>query len=178
MAGLRERIGSGVLKQKLKTFTRETRVCNLKSAETALILFDAMDAESFPVVKSFMRTLEKDGISCQAYSYVNQKEIPQELLLQDHFQVLTRSDINWYHKPQGEIAEQFYRLQADLLVDFNRHRPLVLQYLTRLSRARFKVGCYTEMKNDFDLMISLKEEDNAAFLSEQFLHYLGMLNPA
>ena len=48
----------------------------------------------------------------------------------------------------------------------------------QLSPARFKIGTYTEEKNDYDLMIQLGEKEDMAYLSEQIRHYVSMLNPA
>ena len=73
--------------------------------------------------------------------------------------------------------DSFFKQDPDILVDFSQGLPLELQFLVQLSPARFKIGCFTEQKNDYDLMINLTEQDDMAYLSEQIKHYVSMLNP-
>ena len=80
-------------------------------------------------------------------------------------------------KPSGEAVEAFYDADPDLLIDFTPNLPLELQFLVQLSTARFKVGCFSEEQNDYDLMISLNDNTEMAFLAEQFKRYIAMLNP-
>jgi len=63
------------------------------------------------------------------------------------------------------------------LIDFNTTYRLENRFLVELSPASFKIGCFTEEKNDYDLMIKLPDDNGMAYLSEQFKHYIAMLNP-
>jgi len=69
MAGLRETIGNRVLKNKLKSFQRETRVHNFKTAESAVVLFDAAKKDAFKIIWEFRGFLMDKGISCIVYGY-------------------------------------------------------------------------------------------------------------
>ena len=177
MAGLRETIGKRVLKNKLKNFRRETHVHNFKTARSAVILFDAQINNSFKVVWDFRGFLKDNGIDCTIYGYINQKEIPPDMLFWKDVHVITRSNLNWYSRPGGEAVELYYKEEPDILIDFNRIQRLELQYLVHLSSAKFKIGCFTEEMNDYDLMINLSEQDDMSYLSEQIKHYVAMLNP-
>jgi hypothetical protein len=177
MAGFRENIGKRILKNKLKGFKRETVLHNFKTADSAVILFDASTPNAFPAIKEFREFVEKNGIKCSVYGYVPQKEVPQEMLFWKNFFFITKSDLNWYMKPSGEAVDSFFNEDPDILVDFTQELLLEVQFLVQLSAARFKIGCYTELKNDYDLMINLTEQDDMAYLSEQIRHYVSMLNP-
>lgn len=178
MAGLKENIGKRVLKKKLKGFERYRHVHNFVTAKSAVILFDTSDPDSFPVIKAFRKFLETKGLLCNVFGYVQQKETPQELLFQKNFSFISKSDLNWYLKPSGETVDAFFSLTPDILFDFTREVPIELQFLVKLSKAQFKIGCYTEEENDYDLMIKLTDQNNAEYLSEQFKHYVAMLNPS
>jgi len=177
MAKLNEQIGQKVLKRKKRAFSREIKVHNFETAKSAVILFDTGDPGSIKVIKEFKKFLEGENIRCSTFGYVDQKEIPQELLFLKDYAFITRKDLNWYLKPSGEAVDAFFATDPDLLLDFTPNLMLGLQFLIQLSSARFKVGCYTEEDNDYDLMINLTENQTIAFLAEQFKRYIAMLNP-
>ena len=177
MAGLRENIGWNILKRKLKAYSRDTVVHNFETAKSAVIVFDTSTPNAFPAIKEFREFVEKCGLKCSVYGYVPQKEVPQEMLFWKNFFFVTKSNLNWYMKPSGEAVDSFFNQDPDILVDFSQGLLLELQFLIQLSPARFKIGCYTEQKNDYDLMINLTEKDDMAYLSEQIRHYVSMLNP-
>jgi hypothetical protein len=152
-------------------------VHNFETAKTAVMVFDTSAPDAFPAIKEFREKLEQSEVTCSVYGYVPQKEVPQEMLFWKNFFFITKNNLNWYLKPSGEAVDSFFSEDPDMLVDFSRGMPLELQFLIQLSPARFKIGCYTEQKNDYDLMIQLREQDDMAYLSEQIRHYVSMLNP-
>lgn len=166
-----------MLRRKLKGFRREVRVHNFTTARSAAVLFDASEPDCFPVIKDFRKFLEKQDIKCKVFGYVPQKEIPDEMLFWKNYTFITRKDLTWYLMPRGEGADLFYSQDIDLLIDFTRDVPLELQFLVRLSGARFKVGCFTEEENDYDLMINLTGKCDIGYFAEQVRHYITMLNP-
>ena len=177
MTGIREQIGRRVLKRKLKNFKRDTHVFNFVTAQSAVIIFDAQIINAFHIIKEFQVFLKENGIHCTVFGYLNQKEIPQDMLFWKDIHVITRKDLNWYLLPVGEAMELYQREDPDLLIDFSTTHPLEVQFLVQLSPARFKIGCYTDEKNDYDLMINLSTKNDMAYLSEQIKHYVSMLNP-
>ena len=178
MAGLKENIGKRILKKKLKAFERFRHVHNFETAKSTVILFDTTDPDTFPAIKSFRKFLESKGLQCSIFGYVQQKETPQELLFLKNYSFINKRDLNWYQKPSGEVVDLFFSLNPDILFDFTKEVTLELQFMVQLSKAQFKIGCYTEEENDYDLMINLTKQDDAAYLSEQFKHYVSMLNPS
>ena len=177
MAGLREAIGNRVLKNKLKSFQRETRVHNFKTADSAVILFDAAKKNAFKIIWEFRGFLMDKGVSCIVYGYINQKEIPPDMLFWKDLHMINKGNLNWFLQPKGESVELYKQEDPDLLIDFNTDHRLELQFLVQLSPARFKIGCFTEEKNDYDLMINLSGQDDMSYLSEQIKHYVSILNP-
>ena len=177
MAGIREAIGNRVLKNKLKSFQRETRVHNFKTAKSAVILFDAQKKDAFKIIWEFRGFLKNKGISCTVYGYVNQKEVPPDMLFWKDLYMINKSNLNWFLQPKGDSVELYKQEDPDILIDFNTNHRLELQFLVQLSPARFKIGCFTEEKNDYDLMIKLSEQETMSYLSEQIKHYVSILNP-
>lgn len=177
MVKLKERLGNEILRRKKKGLSRDICVHNFKTAKSAIILFDTGNSRSFKIIKDFQKFLESENIKVNIFAYVHEKEVPQELLFLKNYAFITKKDLNWYLKPSGEAAEAFHALDPDLLIDFTPYPLLELQFLVQLSTARFKVGCFTEEMNDYDLMISLDDNYEIGFLAEQFKRYIDMLNP-
>ena len=177
MANIRKVIGAQVLKKRRKRFSRQVVVHNFETAHTAVILFDTSEDQAGTVIRDFVKFLKEQGISPKAYGMVMQKEIPQEMLFWKEYSFITRSDLNWYKSPKGNVCDGFFAVNPDILFDFTREQSLEIRFLVELSNAAFKVGCFTEAENDYDLMINLGEQYDMAFLSEQFKHYISILNP-
>jgi hypothetical protein len=175
---LKENIGKRVLKRSKKGIQREVCVHNFNTARSAVILFDTGETDSFRVIKDFRKFVEGKGIRCSAFGFVNQKETPQEMLFWKNYSFITRKDINWYLKPGGEVVESFFSKDPDMLIDLTTSFPLELQFLVQLSTARFKIGCFTEQENDYDLMINLTGRCDVGFFVEQIIHYISLINPA
>lgn len=178
MAGLRESIGKRILKNKLKSFHRDTRVHNFKTAKSAVILFDGLKEDAFKIIWEFRGFLKDKGIDCTIYGYVNQKEVPSDILFWKDLHIISKSNLNWYFQPRGEVAELYNKEDPDMLIDFNTAHRLELKFLVDLSPARFKIGYFTEEKNDYDLMINLPEDSDMSYMAEQIKHYVSILNPA
>ncbi|MBN1132970.1 MAG: hypothetical protein JXR52_01265 [Bacteroidales bacterium] len=178
MSKLSNYIGYCILKRKKKKTVRETQVHNFKTARSAHIIFDASSAEHFPVIKDLRKYLKSFDIESRAIGLVNQKEVPSQLLFWDKFDYITRKEINWYKKPKGKVAESFLMDSPDILFDLTINPSLEVQFLVQLSKANFKIGCYTEEENDYDLMIRTDRKGDTRYFVDQIKHYVNMLNPS
>lgn len=175
---IRSNIGKRILRKKSKDLNRKTVVQNFQTARSAVIIFDTAIPGSLQEVKSFRKKLAEGGISCDVFGYVNQKEVPSEMLYWDNFAYITRKDLNWYYKPTGEVAGKFYSLRPDILFDLTFDHSLPLSFLIYLSPAKFKVGCFTEEENDYDLMINQGKQCQMSYLIEQIQHYIHIIHPS
>ena len=73
------------------------------------------------------------------------------------------------------MIDDFISIKLDVLLNIALKQNLVLDYITLLSKARFKVGCSPEENNYFDLNINIEENDDALFLAKQQIFYLAQL---
>lgn len=178
MNGLVNNIGERILWKKRKQLERSTQVHNFETAKTAYIIFDTAMENAFPVIQEFRKFLSTQNISSRTIGIVDQKEIPSELLMRKNYSFVTKKDKNWFKQPKGEVVEKFMEEEPDILFDFTFHPPLEVQYLVQLSRAAFKVGCFTEESNDYDLMINPSKECKLDYFVEQIRHYIGILKPS
>jgi len=179
MSQFSQNFGKSVLRKRMKNTMRNKTAQNFKSANSATIVFDALIPESFPVVKEFSKYLKENGIKTKIIGFVTQKEIPQEMLLWANFDFITKKELNWFGKPVGPVAEDYFTSEPDILFVFSFAQNLSLDFLSQLSLAKFKVGCFTEANNDYDLMINPPGgKCDLEFLPEQVKLYINMLNPS
>jgi hypothetical protein len=89
---------------------------------------------------------------------------------------ITPGDLNWLGFPRSRSSGDFVETEFDLLLNIALEQNLVLNYLTSLSRAHFKIGWSPDEKNFFDLNINIKGKEDALFLAKQQIFYLRQLN--
>lgn len=89
---------------------------------------------------------------------------------------LTVRDINWWGLPKPEKTEDFLNIQFDILFNIATQQNLILDYLTLISKAKFKVGSTDNESNFFDLNINIEKKDDAIYLVKQQIFYLVQLN--
>ena len=179
MSQFSQNIGKRMLRQGLKKINRNKAAQNFKSASKVTIVFDALIPDSFSVVKDFSKYLKEYGIKTKVIGFVTQKDVPQEMLLWANYDFITKNELNWYGKPGGPVAESYFASEPDILFVFSFTRNLSMDYLSQLSLAKFKVGCFTEDTNDYDLMINPPGgKCDLDFLTEQVKLYINMLNPS
>jgi len=179
MTRLGKKIGYWVLRKRFSKVNRDKCVQNFDIASKAVIVFDTMLPDCFPPVKEFVKYLKKKNISTYVLGYVSEKEIPHEMLLWPDIEFLTRKDVTWYGAPKGEIADCYFGKRPDMLFIISFTENLTVEYLTRLSEAKFKIGCFKEEENDLDLMINPAGKNyEVGYFLEQVKHYVNMLNPS
>jgi hypothetical protein len=88
---------------------------------------------------------------------------------------LTVKDLNFWGLPKLELISDFLNIKFDILLNISLNQNLVLDYITLLSKARFKVGWSPEENNYFDLNINIGEKQDVMFLVKQQIFYLAQL---
>jgi hypothetical protein len=89
---------------------------------------------------------------------------------------LTIKDLNWLGFPKPEKTDDFSSIQFDILFNIASKQNLILDYLTIISKAKFKVGNGAEDSNYFDLNINIGKKDDAIYIVKQQIFYLAQLN--
>lgn len=90
--------------------------------------------------------------------------------------ILTRKDLNWCGLPKPGPVDEFMNTEFDLLLNIAMKQTLQFDYVTAVSKARFKIGWSPEENNFFDLNINIKGKPDALYLARQQIFYLGQLN--
>ncbi|MBL0309234.1 MAG: hypothetical protein IPP77_06025 [Bacteroidetes bacterium] len=145
----------------------------MSNAKEIGILFDYSSPENERVVIKFAEELKSRGKQVEIFAFSNNKEtVPASGV-----QLLNKADVNWAQIPEGEVTDSFIRKDFDLLLCcFIQSNP-TLEYIARISHAKWRVGIYSPDKTDYyDLMVHLEAGKDLASLIEQIEHFLNQIN--
>ena len=94
-----------------------------------------------------------------------------------NFEAICQKDLNWYRIPQGNTVQNFMAEEFEIIIDLTLEDRLPIQYILAKSRARFKVGRWSESnKRILDMMIDMAGSRSLPQLIQQVHHYLLMVN--
>lgn len=167
---LKSKLANRILNSKLKALSRNKKVFNLDSAQTAGILWESDQEASFRKLESELRN---SGVKTSGLCYFPTKKavIPQGI------NGFTRKQASWWLEiPKARVAEDFIQQKFDVLIDLSRQQSFPIVYLTALSNAAFKIGYSGNAANYFDWNIEFAEQPEASQLAEQILYYLKRIN--
>ncbi len=152
---------------------------NLALARKVAIVYVATDEKAFTHVKNYVKRVKEElGISqIMALGLCDEKSLPHYLHPRLNFEAITLKDLNWYRIPQGNTVQNFMADEYEVLIDLSLEDRLPVQYIVAKSRARFKVGRYSESnKRILDMMIDMAGSQSLSQLIQQTHHYLLMVN--
>lgn len=158
VSNLRTRIGEYLLNRELKKNKRSPIVCNINKAKKIGVIFNASLSLNFEIIKEFVKNLDKKGINVQAIGYIDNKSLIDSYLHRKGFGFFTGKDLSWFYKPKGEKIESFIKSDFDVLINLSLEKYLPIDYVTVLSKAKFKVGKFIEKSSPLDFMIDTHKE--------------------
>lgn len=172
LSGLRMRIHVFLLKRQLSRNASAHESVSLKQAKYIGILFDASKEENIRIIKEYSRQLENLDKRIELLAYHKDPKKTEGL----PFPLFTSKEVNWYLKPTGEQVNKFMNHRFDLLINANVEPCAPLEYISSLSRARYRIGYYDPRKtNHYDLMISLNKEHSLNHYIDRVNYYLEIL---
>lgn len=176
LPGIRQKIGSYILKRKIHGLSRKKQFINLADAGTIGIVFHQPDNESFRAIQEFLKKLAAEGKQIAALGYIKGKSVPDFYLLRKGFNFFCDSDLNWFQKPEPGFVGDFINREFDILINLSIDYPFPVEYIYSLSKAKCKVGIYANGTSHSDLVIDVKDNHDVDYLIAQVDHYLRIIN--
>jgi len=167
---LKSKLANRILNSRLKAVSRNKKVFNLDSAQTAGILWEFDQEASFRQIEN---DLQISGIKTTGLCYFPTKKavIPQKI------NGFTRKQASWWLEiPKAKVAEDFIQQKFDVLIDLTGQKRFPIVYLTALSNAAFKIGYAGSATNYFDLNIEFGDQPATEKLAQQIAYYLKRIN--
>lgn len=165
---------------KQKDSRRSAAVANFDRARSVAIIYREKGESFFILVKQYVKYLKAEqGIrEVLAMAYIeNEKDVPHYHLHRLQYDYFTGKELSFYMEPKCEQVANFVLNDFDILIDLEKDPPLPLRFLVQASKARFKVGYFSE-QHQFLYDMMLKTDANATFdeYIKQVNHYLKLID--
>ena len=174
---IQKKIGAFLLRKELAGVERNKALLNMDDAKTFGIIFEASNKDHVELVKKYAGYLKEMRKKVKVIGYCDAKEIPEFTYSRLEYEFFLKKDLSWYFKPSGMEIDNFIREEFDVLIDLNLEDHFPLQYIAALSRAKCKVGKFSnEKKEIYDLMIEVDPDKSFKYFLRQVDTYLVMIN--
>ena len=174
---IKKKIGNYFLKKKLKDLSRNCSFAGFEASKNIGIVFNATKEQDFELVKKYVKYLRAFGKKVKTIGYFDQKEIPGMVYSKVEHEYISNKDLNWYLKPLSFFIDEFIEQPYDILIDLNLDDDFALQYISSLSKAKFKIGKFASDADRFDMMIEMEQGQNLKLFLKHVDHYLMQLKP-
>ncbi len=141
---------------------------DLDSAKLIGVIWHPTQREAFHYLKNYFN---KEQVIFRGFCVFEEGVNPQA-----NSNTLTSADVTWLGFPKPDKIIDFTSVNFDVLINITLSQNLVLDTITLLSKAKFKVGSSADESNYFDLNINIGENDDSMYLAEQQIFYLAQLN--
>ena len=174
MKAIREKLYQRRLAKKLKRFKRTFASTNIEDAKEIGILFNATLPETWLAIRPFASKLRKEGKKIKIMGFIDDSGVEPN---SQSFDCFSRKDIDWIYRPKNKFVQKFMLTPFDILfcLWFDSHPSL--QYMSRLSKAHFKVGAHLDTEEGFDLMVDINGKKDYEKLIQTLESYLTHVNP-
>lgn len=174
------KVGKHRLKKETEAIKRKRSFFNFNYTKTAGILYEASKTEDYELVNKYVSYLKGEGIKTKTIGYFSQKEIPEFSFSKTEYSFFTKKETNWFYRPPietNDFISKFVNEEFDLLIDLNIFDHFPLKYLSSISKAKFKIGKYSdENKAIYDMMMEISSEKSLKYFLKETDTYLHMLN--
>jgi len=152
----------------ISTIDRKPVFPNINTVKTIGVIWQPTQKEAFQYLKSYFN---REQVIFRGFCVFEAITNPHQ-----DANTLTVKDLDFWGLPKKEKVEEFTNIKFEVLFNIALENNLVLDYITALSQARFKVGSSPDTNNHFDLNINIDENRDAMYLAKQQIFYLAQLN--
>jgi hypothetical protein len=172
---LKNRIGTALLKRKMKNFHRERAIFNFDRSKQIGVIFEADKVSDFETIRNFLLYLNDKGNQVFTIGYIDQKKIPDFFLLKKGYNFICKKDLNFFSIPETTVVRDFLTKPFDILIDLSLNKTFPLHYMSSLSKAKFKIGTVKNTNSAYDFMIDVQKNKSLDFLVENIKNYTELL---
>jgi hypothetical protein len=174
---IRLKIGNFLLSKKAARTKRKVFYSAFNDVRKIGVVWDASKTAEFAGLSRFHQRMLDNKIDVTIFGYFPGKNLPDQYTAIRYLTCLKKDEINKFYLPESSDARAFINNPFDILIDINFDRQFPLSYVTKLSRARFKVGLYQNETTDspFDLMMNINNPVDIDSYLTQVIHYLEMI---
>jgi len=165
---IKEKYRNWKLRQELAKIKRTPFVRNIDEIKKIGVIWQPHQKEAVNYLRNYFN---KNHIVFRTYCVFDELSNPVSAN-----NTLTTADLNWWGIPKPEKTQDFMQAHFDVLLNIALKQNYVLDYITSLTQADFKIGWSPDEQNYFDLNINIGENQDVMFLVKQQIFYLSQLN--
>lgn len=166
--GLKQKYARKKLEKLVAANHRQPVLPDVNTAKVIGVIWQPSQKEAFTWLKNYFM---RDQIIFRGFCVFEDVASPHP-----DANSLTVKELSWWGLPKYEKVSEFTEMSFDILFNIALIPNLAVDYITGLSRAKFKVGSSPDNKNYFDLNINIGENRDSMFLAKQQIFYLAQLN--
>jgi hypothetical protein len=172
---IRQKIGNSILRRKLRNRKRTKSIFNFETSKNIGVVFKTDTQSDFELVKRFLHFLSDQDNKVVAVCFIDHKKVPDYYLLRKGFNFFSRAELSFFFVPKTTFILDFIDRPFDMLVDLSIDSNFPLYYISKLSKAKFKIGKQKNQQDQFDVMIDTTKNNTVESLIEQIKHYVPVL---
>jgi hypothetical protein len=165
---IKEKIARRKLEKIISTIDRNPVFPNINTVKTIGVIWQPTQKEAFQYLKSYFN---REQVIFRGFCVFEAITNPHQ-----DANTLTVKDLDFWGLPKKEKVVEFTNIRFEVLFNIALEDNHVLDYITAISQARFKVGSSENVKNYFDLNINIGENRDSMYLAKQQIFYLAQLN--
>ncbi len=158
---------------------RTKQFVNLNQAKSVGLIYTVGNEQELKQIQNFANYLKGEFGIKTVYSlvYVDKKEVPPFVQAKHSFDFFLSSDLSWRKEPIKDVCKNFQDINFDILIDLTDEFSLPLRFILVQTKAKFKVGRFSEANQPFyDFMITCKEKGNFKSFTKEVVRYLTIIN--
>ena len=173
---LRMAVGNMIYMRKLRQPQKRRQVVSFEQARKIGMLYDATSDSDTETVKQYVKTIRGEHKEVIALGYVDGKDLSRNQFAQLGLDFFTRKNLRWNMIPDCLEVKNFINEPFDILINLNEGDCFPLNYITSMSKARFRIGRYNKnLIHNFDMMIDAGNSTSLANFIKEADRYLRII---
>jgi hypothetical protein len=173
---IQHKLGLFNLKKERKRLKRNVKAFNIEKATTIGVIYNATNRNDSDTVKKFVHYLKEERKDVLSIGYIDSKDSSDIVNAHLNYVYFDNRDLSKRMIPGGIDVNNFINKSYSILIDLNINESFPIQYITSLSKAKFKVGAKGSYRDDVcDLLIDVDQNKTLEYLIIQIKHYLQMI---
>jgi len=170
---IRLRFHRSFLKKEMSAQKPQRGSMYLDNATSIGILFDGTEPAEREIVLDYAEQLKKAGKKVKLLAFFDNKLKGESFA----FPAFNRQQVDWALRPNSREALEFIDQPFDLLLNLTKNTIIPLDYLAARSKARFRVGPFTDQTFCYDLMIEGAGKPDLKTYLQQVIFYMKKMRP-
>lgn len=163
------------VQQKLAGANPSRILTNLSDAKSIGIIYDSTLPDNDIIITRFAEHLRQEGKQVEILGYINDTKTDHKA----DVSIFNKNHISWNLTPVDDRVEKFAGKNFDLLFAAFTGVNYPLEYIARISNAKWRVGTFHQQKTDYyELMINVGTKEGVDYFLEQATHYLNQIQYA